>query len=250
MKDLQVYVHTHRPFPFQPSRWLKLVTHERAPDLPGAWKIPDQMPGVKLRSLNSVLRLAEEEAEVLGCWGYRRYALFHNQHRCPHHKLHMEPSGENLDFLGSEMQAEAIHKILKSHDIIQYRPFVLDMNMREQYAHFSPPEVWDIMVEEIKAVGMGESLGYFEANNQHVWCALSFAKRQVFCDLVAFIRDFIARMQRREDFRPFWESGSVSSNGTRHCMHEVYYEYLVPFWVFHNRLKSAHVPMVILEKGI
>jgi len=250
LRDLQVYVHTHRPFPFQPSNWLKLVSYERAPDLPGAHKIPDQMPGVRLTWGNSLLALAQEEAEASGLFGYRRYALFHNQHRCPHHKLHMEPSAENLDFLGSDLQAEAALDILKSHDFIQYRPYALDMNVREQFAHFSPPKVWDIMVEEIKAVGMGESLGYYETNNQHVWSFLVLARKQVIRDLTAFARDFIARMERRDDLRGYVETGSVSAQGTRHDIHTVYLEYLIPLWVFHNRLRSAYVPLVILEKDI
>ena len=249
MRDLQVYVHAHRPFPFQPSNWLKLVSNA-CDDVPGAEKLADRMPGVPLQSWNSFLALADADAENVGLLSYRRYPLFTAQHRCVHYKIHMDPTPETMRYLASDEQAAAALALLDSHDVIQFRPYILNMNVREQFACYSPPALWDLMLEELEGMGLGESLGYFEANNAHVWNALLVAKRGVVAECAEFVAELCRRLQDREAYRRIATEKFVSPNGVRHNMIEVAPEYAIPLWVFHKRLRSAYVPLVALDKNI
>jgi len=238
MNEIMVYVHTHIPKYLYPCDWNEALS---TVDVPGARKIPNGMPGVRLDEFDSFFEAAKSESKYTGVVHYRRRPLFLNQQFCEHSRVYVDPSDKNMSLLCSGKQRDAALKILESHDVIQYRPFYLPMPYRQQFKHFTPVEAWDIMMDVISQMDEGKSLGFYEVSNAHVWCTLMIAKTQVVAQYVDFIKKVINDLHARKDYL------DIISKKPR--VTALLMERLTPFWVFHNRLKSAYVPMVTLEQG-
>ena len=237
MKDLMLFVHTHVDKYPTASAWHRTIS---TVDVKGAEQIPPAMPGTRLDEFDGIRFAASADATHVGVCHYRRRPLFMQQELCHHPRIHMEPTPSNLAMLESSTQRKAALEILQSHDCIQYRPFVLSMGYRQQFALYTPVEAWDILLDVLSRLGLGESLGFYRHSNAHVWCSLLIAKREVVADFSAFALNVAAILAQDPAY------AALLAKTPR--LTALVLERLVPLWVFHHRLKSAYVPMVILEK--
>jgi len=238
MKDFLLYVHTHKPLYSHNCDWKKMASTN---GVENSIKIHNGIDGVRLDEFDSFVAITKEDSKYLGVCHYRRRPLFFEQERHIHAKIFLEPNEKNLSFLCSKEQKDSAIKILESHDVIQYRPYMLPMNYREQFGFFTPVEAFDIMVDVLSQLGMGDSRGFYLNSNAHVWATLMIASKEIFCKYVDFIKNIARLLCERGDFKPFLEKNDR--------LIPLLLERLTPFWIFHNRLKSAFVPAVILEKN-
>ena len=237
MKDILLYVHTHKPLYASNCDWKKMVSTQ---DVDGATRIPFGIDGVRLDEFDSFINIKDEDAKYLGVCHYRRRPLFLNQTRSTHPKIFIDPTGENLNLLCSEDQRLAAIEILDSHDVIQYRPCMLEIDYREQFGCYTPLEAFDIMVDVLKQLGMSKSVGFYKTSNAHVWATLLVTTKEILSLYAEFVVNVVKIMLARDDFQKLL----ITNNRLLPLM----LERLTPLWVFHNRLKSAFVPAVILEK--
>lgn len=237
MKDLLLYIHTHKPFPSAPCDWQKTVS---TVDVDGAQKIPQAMPGTRLDEFDAIRFAASSDATYVGVCHYRRRPFLNNQVYCTDSRFYIEPTEENIKFLTTEEHRQAALDILDSHDVIQYRPFMLDMAYRHQFSLFTPVAAWDIMLEVLAQLGLSESLGFYRVSNAHVWCSLFIAKRELVADFIGFALNVARLLGERTDYN------ALLNQNPR--LTALLLERLTPLYVFHRRLRSAYVPMVCLEK--
>lgn len=248
-RKLLVYIYTHRPFPFHEADWLKFVTNSWD-NVPNAEKLECDIQNIKLFWVNALLNLIKEEAEYVGIFGYRRYPLFINHFHHAEPRFYLDPTPELMEKLASQEQADIALHILESHDVIQFRPYPLGMNVREQFTFYKPKQVWDIIIEEFSKLGLRSSLGYLEHNNAHVWTSSFITHRQIAADYAKFVLDLVFRLNQRDDFKKIADLQEfASASKSIHPLHEWAVELSTPLWFFHHRFKSAYVPMVCLEKN-
>lgn len=242
MRDILLYVHTHKPIPGQLGEWQLGLS---CLDVPGVGLIPPAVPGVRMDEFDSFAHVARcRDAVYVGVCHYRRRPLFSNQHHLIHGKVFASPNQENMEPLNSKFQADAALNILKSYDVIQYRPNTLELNIREQWDIFYPPEAFSLFTEVLASLGMGSSLGFYEHNNAHVWASLMICRHELFSEFTHVALNVIRILMNSQDFK------KIMSDQKNERIPPLLIERLVPFWVFHKRLKSAYVPCVCLEPGI
>ena len=188
-----------------------------------------------------------KEAEYVGVTTYQRYPLFVNQHKCPYSKIHLDPTEINLSFFVGKEQEQAALDMLRTYEVIQFRPAVLAMNYREQWGCFSNPKAFDIFIEELCDTELASSVSFFDYSNAHVWATLMIAKWELFAEFTYFYMALLKKLVSRDDFVELL----TKDEGNRWADFRIpgfLTERLVPLWVFHKRLKSGFVPMVTTEK--
>lgn len=239
MKDIQLNIHTHKNLYINPSSWSNAFS---TIDVENAEKIPQAIPGVRLDEFDSFAATRHTDAKYVGVCHYRRRPLFCSPERWADPKIFIEPTKENLEFIYSEKQRESALEILESHDVIQYRPCYLKINYREQFEFFTPVKAWDIMIELLSDLGMKNSLGFYKFSNAHVWATLFVSKKETFNSYADFAINVAKLLSERDDMKEI-----IKENNR---IIALLLERLTPFWIFHNKLKSAFVPMLTLENGI
>ena len=242
MKDILLYVHTHKPLADRPGDWQPVLANR---EVPGATLVPPAMPGVRLDEFDSFAHVARNRDAVhVGVCQYRRRPVFTTQHRVKPAKIYPGPVEDNAPMLTDPRQADAALDILKSHDVIQYRPFTLEVNYLEQWGIFGPPAAFRLFTDVLAGLGMGSSLGFYEHSNAHVWASLMVCRHEIFAEFTHVALNVIRILMNDSDFR------ELMSDPKHERVPALLLERLAPFWVFHKRLKSAHVPCVCLEPGI
>lgn len=236
MKEIQLNIHTHKNLYLNPCSWFKAFS---TIDVENSEKIPQAIPGVRLDEFDSFAATRYTDSKYVGVCHYRRRPLFFQSEKWSDPKIFIEPTNENLESICSEKQRESALTILESHEVIQYRPCYLRINYREQFEFFTPVKAWDIMIEVLSDLGMADSLGFYKISNAHVWATLLVAKKEIFNSYADFAINVAKLLSERDDMRKLLEENNR--------LIPLLLERLTPFWVFHNRLKSAFVPMLVLE---
>jgi len=242
MKDLLLYIHTHKPFFHPPCEWQPVLANQ---PVEGAELVPPAMPGVRLDEFDSFARVARQrEAVHVGVCHYRRRPLFINHVHCEKPKVYAGPPEESVPVLTLPIQADSALDILKSHDVIQYRPSILKVNHREQWGMYSDPKAWTIFTGVLAGLGMGSSLGFYEQSNAHVWAGLMVCRHELFAEFTHVALNVARILMNDPDFLDLMKDEKNAR------VPALLLERLVPFYVFHRRLRSAFVPCVCLEPNI
>jgi hypothetical protein len=239
VKDIQLNIHTHKNLYLNPCSWSRAFS---VIDVENAEKIPQALQGVRLDEFDSFAATRHTDAKYVGVCHYRRRPLFVEPERCVHPKIFIEPTKENIEFICSEKQRESALEILESHDVIQYRPCYLAINYRQQFEFFTPVRAWDIMIEILSDLGMRNSIGFYKISNAHVWATLFVANKEIFNSYADFAINVAKLLFERDEMKNLLKENNR--------LIPLLLERLTPFWVFHNKLKSAFVPMLTLEKDI
>ena len=238
MKDIQLNIHTHKNLYLNQCPWSKAFS---TIDVENSEKIPQAIPGVRLDEFDSFAATKHTDAKYVGVCHYRRRPLFVEPEKWLDPKIFIEPNNENLEFICSEKQRKSALTILESHDVIQYRPCYLAINYRQQFEFFTPVKAWDIMIEILSDLGMKNSIGFYNVSNAHVWATLFVASKETFNLYADFAINVAKLLSERDDMKKLLEENNR--------LIPLLLERLTPFWVFHNRLKSAFVPMLVLESN-
>jgi len=238
VKDIQLNIHTHKNLYLKPCSWSKAFS---TIDVENSEKIPQAIPGVRLDEFDSFAATKHTDAKYVGVCHYRRRPLFVEPEKWLDPKIFIEPNNENLEFICSEKQRKSALAILESHDVIQYRPCYLAINYRQQFEFFTPVKAWDIMIEILSDLGMKNSIGFYNVSNAHVWATLFVASKETFNLYADFAINVAKLLSERDDMKKLLEENNR--------LIPLLLERLTPFWVFHNRLKSAFVPMLVLESN-
>ena len=242
MKDILLHIHTHKPLVEEACEWQPVLSNVA---VEGAELVPPAMPGVRLDEFDSFARVAaRREAVHVGICQYRRRPLFSNQHHVKIPKIYAGENPENLQLLKMHSQADAALEILKSHDVIQYRPVILEVNVREQWSMYNDPKAWSLFTGVLAGLGMGSSLGWYETTNAHVWASLMVCRHEILAEFTHVALNVVRILMNDSDFR------ELMADPKNERVPALLLERMVPFWVFHRRLKSAHVPCICLEPGI
>ncbi len=254
-KAILIYSHFHKNYPYVESKWYQPTSHTgsfqtprcRLIEMPkdGPLAVPE---GIRLDQFESCIHASlSKEAEYVGVTTYRRYPLFVNQHKHPNPKYLMDPTESNLSFLVGKEQEQAALDMLKTYEVIQFRPYVLAENYREQWGCFHNPKAFDIFIEELGDTELAASVSFFDHSNAHVWGPLMIAKWELVAEFTHFYMALVKRLVSRDDFAELLTKGE-DKRWANFRIPGFLGERLVPLWVFHKRLKSGFVPTVVTEK--
>lgn len=236
MTDITLCIHTHKNLYRHPCDWMRVLA---TVDVEGADKIAQAMLGTRLDEFDSIAYASGLASDYVGVCHYRRRPVFTNITNCTAAKVYIEPTAENLGFLCSPDQKQGALDILKNHDVIQYRPCSIAINYRQQFAGFHDVRGWDIMMDVLTHLGMGGSIDFYTMSNYHVWASLFIAPTRVVADFIRFALNVARLLGERQEYSKLLEANPRLT--------ALLLERLTPLWVFHHRLRSAYVPMIILE---
>ena len=242
MRDILLYVHTHKPLADRPGDWQPVLSNR---EVPGATLVPPAIPGVRLDEFDSFAHVAgNRDAVHVGVCQYRRRPLLAAQHQVVDYKAYAGPAEEIGPHLAGSAHADAALDILKSHDVIQYRPCMIGLNIREQWERYHVPAAFRLFTDVLAGLGMGSSLGFYEHSNAHVWASLMVCRHEIFAEFTRTALNVVRVLMDDSDFR------NLVTDPANGRVPALLLERLVPFWVFHRRLRSAFVPCIKLEPRI
>jgi hypothetical protein len=257
MKEIQMYTHFFKDYPFVESNWYKALSNNPEITTPKSEiikknnkKFVNLDDKISIGEYDSYIHISSnKEADFVGINHYRRYPYFLNQHKVLDSKVFFEPNEENLKFLTSQDQKNAALDLLKTFEVILSRPIHLSYNVEEQWKMAHSIQAFDIMREELTKTELSESLGYFDHNNLHIFAYHLITKWEILKEFTDFYIKFINKLVGREDFLTILNSDiETHPRFINKRLLSFIGERLVPLWVFHKRLKSAHIPCIVTEK--
>ena len=252
-----MYTHFHKDYAFIESDWYKALSNDPKITTPKSEII--EKNNKKFINLDHEFTIGEydsfihvslnKEANFVGVNHYRRYPYFLNQHKILDSRIFLEPNEENLKFLNSEDQKNAALDLLKTFEIINYRPILLADNVEEQWKIFHSIEAFNIMYKELTKTELNDSLGYFNHNNFHVFSSPFITKWEILKEFTDFYISFINKLLERQDFLKILNSNiETHPRFINKRLLSFIGERLIPLWAFHKRLKSIYIPCVVIEK--
>lgn len=257
MKEIQMYTHFFKNYPFIESNWYKPLSNNHEVTNPKSEII--EKNNNKFINLHDQFSIGEydsfihislnKEANFVGINHYRRYPYFLHQHKILDSKIFLEPNEENLKFLTSQDQKNAALDLLKTFEIIHYRPILLQYNVEEQWKIFHSIETFDIMLEELSKTELSNSLGYFNHNNFHIFASPFITRWEILKEFTDFYIKFINKLLDRQDFLKILNSNiETHQRFINKRLLSFIGERLVPLWTFNKRLKTGYIPCIVTEK--
>ena len=252
-----MYTHFFKDYAFIESDWYKALSNNPKITTPKSEIIKKNNKNFinldnefSIGEYDSFIHVSlNKEADFVGVNHYRRYPCFLNQHKILDSRIFLEPNEENLKFLNSQNQKNAALDLLKTFEIIHYRPILLGYNVEEQWKMFHSIEAFDIMHKELTKTELNDSLGYFNHNNFHIFASPFITKWEILKEFTDFYISFINKLLERQDFLKILNSNTEThSRFINKRLLSFIGERIIPLWSFHKRLKSISIPCIVTEK--
>ena len=273
MKNIKMFMHLHRDFPFNfESSWVKACYAGGTG--PYEWHPPSEkgpfinvtphgilnyrhyystteeqnfLKAIGQQATDCAVTNIEPYADYYGLGSYRRYLLLTDAHRIPDEKVTMPANEESVKFLTSDAQLEAASNFLDSVDIIINRPRTINVSIEEQYLQSQPREYWDLFKEAIPKVNSeyAKHMWWFTGYNVISYEGVYIMRKSLIKQLVS---EYFSIMEY------IWKNCSQVYPTQQTTSEPLPWRYpgflnerFVPFFVYANSLRKAEVPLVFLN---
>jgi len=270
MNDILMVSHFHKDFPFNhQSSWLKAAyagshaPYGWHPPGPGNWINTSHHKSVyeyrhyySMCNEDDFLRAMGQQAseyyllknvstDFIGCTTYRRYLKFDDTQS---HiiKMSLSASQENANYFSSDNQKKAALNLLETHDAITNHYTRLPCSVIEQYLQSQPKEYIDLFLEGIMELmpDYREQMNWWN-QNEVSFETCYIMRKQLFKKYASELFEILEYV---------WKNSNLVYPKTQTTSEPLPWRYpgflgerFLPFFLHANQIKTARVPLVILE---
>lgn len=268
MKNIKLFVHLYKKFPFpNKSEWIIPTAYESDLDLGLEYlclgnakpNISEILPDTEKKDEYRIGYLAQtialeywilhhlHNADYVGVTGYRRYPLFHSPPSFTSPVVSAEANKDVIKFIEDENQLQNILNIVQVFDVITPLSIPLSKTVREQFIEAHPKKIWDLFIECIVEIcpEYKKKINWFNIQNNNIYFGpMGMTKLSIFKEYADSYIKIVSMMCQRANDLFIVDNRNIQLRDDRWIgyLAERYY----PFFLFANNLTSFQVPTLFL----